>query len=276
MHRARGFFKRRKQALRQWRHLRAFHGVEHLADLLPGGAVNARVGHAAFPIPEEPVLRSQTLEAAALERVFLTVLDAGLDLTLVPGHRRARRQHHRAVMPAKLLYLRVEFGVKPVGPRHGRAQVVNHQRPGHTPEMPKRVFQTADEALGRLSPHHLAIAFARMTQYHPEQVWSLSLTLHHYPGTLAKIHLRFGSRLHFHPYERDRLGLPQLPYKPFDRLITASESVVPTRSDKSAGRSTPPTPLLQSAAAKAGRNFGGHTRRSKWLVLNRNHPPSRG
>ena len=130
-------------------------------------------------------------------------------------------------MPAKLLHLRVEFGVKPVGPRHGRAQVVNHQRPGHTPKIPKRIFQTADEALGRLSPHHLAVAFARMAQHHPEQMWSLALALHHHPRTLAKIHLRFGSRLHFHPYERDRLGLPQLPYKPFDRLITASESVVP-------------------------------------------------
>ena len=35
-----------------------------------------------------------------------------------PRHRRAGRQHHRAVVAAKLLHLRVEFGIIPVGPRH--------------------------------------------------------------------------------------------------------------------------------------------------------------
>jgi hypothetical protein len=43
---------------------------------------------------------------------------------------------------------------------------------------------------------------------------------------LAKIHLRFNPRLHFHPHERDRLGLAQVPHKSFDGLITASKSVV--------------------------------------------------
>ena len=57
MHRAGRFFKHREQTRRQGQQLGAFHFVEHLADLLPGRAVNARVRHAAFPFREEKILR---------------------------------------------------------------------------------------------------------------------------------------------------------------------------------------------------------------------------
>src|SRR5437870_686659 len=158
--------------------------MEHLAHLLASRAVNARVGHAAFPIQKKQVLRTQTFEAAALEGVFLAVIYSRFDLALVPWHRRSRRQDHRTIVPTKLLHLGVEFGIKPVSPRHGGTQVVDHQRLGNPAQIAERIFQAADEALGRL----------------------------------------------------------------------------------------PPRP----AAAKGGRNFGGQTRRSEWLVLARDHPPSRG
>ncbi len=46
---ARRFFKDRKQAGGQRQQFGPLHLVEHLDDLLPGGAVNARVGHASVP-----------------------------------------------------------------------------------------------------------------------------------------------------------------------------------------------------------------------------------
>ena len=78
---------------------------EHLADLLARGAMNAGAGHAAFPLRKKQVLRRQTFKAAALERIVLGKLHPGLDLALVPWHRRARRQHHRAIVAAELRHL---------------------------------------------------------------------------------------------------------------------------------------------------------------------------
>ena len=214
MHRARSFLEHREQTRRQRREFRPFHFVEHLADLLPRGAVNARVGHAAFPFGQKQILRRQTFKAAALERVVLGKLHARLDLALVPRHFRfASRQHHRAVMPAKLRHLGVEFGIIPVGPRHGGPQVVNHQRFGNTAKVSKRIFQTADEALGRLPPHHFTVSLARMTQHNPKQMRPLPPALHQHPRAQTKIHLRLGSRLHFHPHKCNRLTLAQLSHE---------------------------------------------------------------
>ena len=54
----------------------------------------------------------------------------------------------------------------------------------------------------------------------------LPFAVHRHPRALAKIHLRFATRLHFHPHEGNRLGLAQLPHEPFDGLITATEPVL--------------------------------------------------
>ena len=191
MHGARSFLEHREQARRQRREFGPFHFVEHLAHLLPRGAVDARVGHAAFPFGEKQVLFGQTIEAAALERVVLGELHARLDLALVLRHRRARRQHGRAVVPAKLRHLRIEFGIIPVRPRHGGAQVVNHQRLGHPAKITERIFQAPDEALGRLPPHHFAVSLPGMAQDHPKQMRPLALAVHQHPCAQTKIHLRF-------------------------------------------------------------------------------------
>jgi hypothetical protein len=50
------------------------------------------------------------------------------------------------------------------------------------------------------------------------------------PRAQAKIHLRPGSRLHLHPHERDRLGLPQLPHETLHRVITVGKLMPPTKS----------------------------------------------
>jgi hypothetical protein len=59
MHRAGRFLKHRKQTLRQRQQFGPLHVVEHFANLLPGGDVNARVRHAAFPVRQRQILRRQ-------------------------------------------------------------------------------------------------------------------------------------------------------------------------------------------------------------------------
>jgi transposase len=107
-------------------------------------------------------------------------------------------------------------------PRH----IIGYKRAGDTTIVSKRVFQTPDETLGRLPPDYLTVAFARMAQNDPKQMGPLPLAIHYDPCALAKIHLGFGSRFHFHPHKRHRLALAKLPHKPFYRLITADESMV--------------------------------------------------
>jgi len=65
-----------------------------------------------------------------------------------------------------------------------------------------------------------------MAQDDPKQMWPLPFAIHQHPRALAKIYLGFHARLHLHPHKRHRLGLPQLPHEPFNRLITASEPVL--------------------------------------------------
>ena len=185
--------------------------------------MNARVGHAAFPFGKKQILFGQTRKAAALERVVLGKLHARLDLALVSRHRRARWQHGRAVMLAELRHLRVEFGIIPVRPRHGGAQIINDQSFGNATKIAKGIFQAPDEALGRLSPHYLAVSLSGMTQNDPKQVRPLALARHQHPRAQTKIHLRFNPRLHLHPHEWHRLRLEQLPHETLHRVIAAGK-----------------------------------------------------
>ena len=58
-------------------------------DLALGRAVDAGVGRARLPFPQEGILLGQAGERAAFQRVVLHVLHARLDLALVPRHVRA-------------------------------------------------------------------------------------------------------------------------------------------------------------------------------------------
>jgi hypothetical protein len=62
-----------------------------------------------------------------------------------------------------------------------------------------------------------------MAQHHPEQMRSFALAVHHDPGALSKIDLRFGSRLDFHPHKGHRLGLSPPPHEALHRIVTADK-----------------------------------------------------
>jgi hypothetical protein len=80
------FFKAGKQATGQGQQAGSLDLIEDPAHLLPDGAVNACVGHRAFPVGQKKVLRPQTFKAAPFEGIVLGILDPGFDLALMPGH----------------------------------------------------------------------------------------------------------------------------------------------------------------------------------------------
>lgn len=225
MHGAWRFRKVGKQAWRQRSQCRPLDFRKHPAHLLARGAVQPRVGHRAFPLAQVQVLFGQAAELAPRQRVVLRILHARLDLALVPGHRRARGQHHRAVVPAELGHLRVELGLIPVRPGDDGPQVVHDQRARHPAEVAERIFQTPDELLGRLPPHHFAVSLARMREHDPEQMGPSPPGMPDHPRALPEVHLRLRARLHLHAHEGHRLGRAPLSRKPFDRLIAAGEAV---------------------------------------------------
>jgi hypothetical protein len=72
--------------------------AEDLADLLPRGAVHARVGHGHFPTPEIVVLFFQGSKGTTPQGIVLDIANARFDLALLSGCPRPRRQHGNAIM----------------------------------------------------------------------------------------------------------------------------------------------------------------------------------
>lgn len=104
------------------------------------------------------VLRFQAGKPATLQPVVLHIADASFHLPLVAGHPGLGRQGYDPVVLAEGLHLRVDLGIEPVGLAHRRPQVVQHQRLRHTAEVPECVLQAADELVGRLPVHRLAVS----------------------------------------------------------------------------------------------------------------------
>ena len=222
-----GFAERSEPPGRQRQQRRRLDLLEHLAHLLPRRAVNPRVRHARLPGQQVSVRRRQRREPPALQRVVLDVADAPLDLPLVTRRVRLRRQHHRAVVLAERLHLRVQLRIEPVRILHRRLQVVDHQRLRHPAEVPERILQRPEECVRRLAEHVLAVALPRMAQNDPEDVRLPPPTpWRHDRRTRPKINLRLGARLAFHPPERQRPGPSQPTNVPLDAVVAAAEAVL--------------------------------------------------
>ena len=131
--------------------------------------------------------------------------------------------------------------------------------------MAEAVFQTAYEALGRLPPRRFAVALARMTQDDPIQVRPSPFAVCHHPGTQAKIHLRFNSRLDFHPTKGPFPSRLEPAHKPLYRVVAAGKLVFSNQVLVEAlCRQTSLQPLLNEVTprlaltATAHRQAGGH------------------
>ena len=108
------------------RQQRGFLFGKHGGHLPFGGAVDARVGPALFPVIEVGLGFFQTLEAQAFQRCLLRMTDAGFDLAFAVGILNAAGHGHRAVVRQHVAIKRIERGIVNVGDEHALAQIVEH------------------------------------------------------------------------------------------------------------------------------------------------------
>ena len=138
--------------------------------MLADGAVDAPVGDRALPLLQKGVLGREAREAPPAQGVVLDILDAGLDLALVPRDPGLGRQDRRAIMRTEGAQLGVDLRIEPVRLDDRGLEVVGHDRGGDPAEGPEGVLDAADHRLGVLPPDDLAVALARVRKHGPEQV----------------------------------------------------------------------------------------------------------
>ena len=183
--------------------------AEHLADLLPGRAVDARIGHRLFPVLQMAVLLRHARERVPLEGVLLHVIDAAFHLALMPGRVRLRRQEHRAVVRGERLHLGHQLGIEPIGVLHRRAQVVEHDRLRHAAKMGERVLQTTQKRFSGLPQRDFAVRLAAMTEHDAKHMRAVPLAVRTNDWcALAKVHLHLLTGSGFHT-PKGRCGLWQ-------------------------------------------------------------------
>lgn len=123
--------------------------------------------------------------------------------------------------------LRVQFRVVPVGFQNGRFEVVGHQRLGHPAEMPERILQALNQAVGRLPIDGLAVSPTRMREHDPQHVGSTaSAILLKNRYARAKVDLRLLAGLHFDPPKRQRRRLLELGNIAPHAVVLAGEAVL--------------------------------------------------
>ena len=109
------------------------------------------------------ILFAQALETFSLQGIVLNVVNATFDLALVARRVGLGGKNSRVVVDAEGQHLRVDLRIEPVRLGDRRLQVVDDQCFGHAAEVAEGVLDTADELLGGLAKHHLAVGFTRMT-----------------------------------------------------------------------------------------------------------------
>ena len=134
--------------------------LEKGSHLFAGSTVDASVRYSAFPVTQVSVLFFQAGEAASLQCVVFDIGDASFHFTFVAGRSGFGGQQYRAIVLAERLNLGIEFGIEPVGLRHGGLQVVDDESTGYATEVEKRVLDTANKRFGALPINHFAVAFA--------------------------------------------------------------------------------------------------------------------
>ena len=104
----------------------------------------------------------------------------------------------------------MDFRIVPVGPRHGRLEIVDHQSLRHAAEMTEGILQARDERFRGLMPHRLAIRLPAVAQHDAEDPRAADLAVGHAnrrPG--AEVHLGLLARLGLHPPKWQRRLLHQ-------------------------------------------------------------------
>src|SRR4030095_15845620 len=142
---------------------------EHGGDLTLGGAMDARVGPARFPMIQVGLCLLRAFETHALQRCLLRMAHAALDLPLAIGIRHAATHRDHAVVPQHVRVHRVERGIVDIGLEYAFTEVVEHD---HS----RAATQPAEGLLMQLGPglragleHQEADRLAAVTESQHEQ-----------------------------------------------------------------------------------------------------------
>ncbi len=144
--------------------------------------------------------------------------------------------------------------------------------------MPEGVLAAADEGLGVLPPHGLAVALARVTEDGPKQVGATAFAVRFDPGALTEVDLHLLARGALHPPERERGPRAESAHEAFDRLVAAGETVLATQVLVDPLRRQPALqpcgdecPVRLAPAGRTGHRAGGRV--AGWFCQFRHRGP---
>ena len=256
---------------------------EHGRDLPLGGAVDARVGPARFPMVQIRLRFLRAFETHAFQRCHLCVVHAALDLPFAVRLPHPAGHGDHAVVPQHVGVDRVDRGIVDIGLEHALAQVVEHHDARAATQAAKGLFMQLgpglrtgleDQQTNRLA----AVAKGQYEQAHAAVLAAAWIADH---GAGAIIHLGlFARRGLDHGAGLFGWAAGQLAHEALDALVATLEAagidqVLPDRHGVAAAGE----PQLDGVAmhrAGAGRRWC----RGRWLRRGRKaevggHPDGR-
>jgi len=185
----------------------------------------------------------------------------------VLGVPRPRGQHDRAVVAGEGRHLGCQFGVEPVRPGHGGAQVVRHQRLRHAAEVPEGVLQAAHELLRALPEHGLAVALAGVREHDPQDPRPAALPVCQHRGSEPEVDLRLLAGRALHALDALRVAAREPPHVALHGVVRALEAPLRAQILEDALRRQPSLDagedrlVVRPAQARAPANPGGRNGR---------------
>src|ERR1039457_1796229 len=216
---------------------------EHGRDLPRGGAMDARVGPACFPMIQVGLRLLGAFETHALQRCHLRMAHAALDLTLAIRIRHATWHRDHAVVPQHVRVHRVERGIVDVGLEHALTKVVEDYHSCAATQPPEGLLMQLGPGL-RAGLEHQADRLAAVAEGQHEQAHAAILAAvrvaDHGAGTVVNLGLLTDRRF---DHSASFLGWAagQLAHEALDALIAAGEAagsdqILPDRHGVAAAR----------------------------------------
>ena len=133
-------------------------------DLATRRAVNAEPRDRPIPVPQERILRVETVEAAALQRVVFDVAAAALLLAVFLRRARLRRQRREAPVRGEGQIDVVAVGIVEAGAHDGGFEIVVAHDHRHAADVAKRPLVQPQKRLELLIPDRFFVAVPRVTE----------------------------------------------------------------------------------------------------------------
>ena len=199
MHRALAVLVVAERLHRQRQQRRPLFG-EHGGDLPLGGAVDARVGPARFPVVQVGLGFLQAFEAQPFQRRLLRMADASSPpFPLRSGSRDAAGQSDGAVVLQHVAVQGIERGIVDVGGEHALAKIVEHDHARDAAEPAKGLLMQLGPGLRTGAEHQQPNRLAAVAERQHEQPRAPVLAgvriAHHRAGAVIDLSLFAGRGL---------------------------------------------------------------------------------